>query len=426
VDKHDMRPINVVLGRLALAALLALAGWFAAQQMRHDAAPPPQGVPAPSAPDKQQQVPREILAFTAIRDGERITLSGSIRTDETRNALLDGLRQAVPNAVLSDGLNTDATIRPDLAEAAAFALRQLTQLPSARVDIRDRAIAIAGQAPDAEAYRALVAVTPPDGYRLDLAGLLPPVARPYTWSAALGERDIALRGHVPSEAARQDVLAAAGQALPDKRLIDQLQPASGLPDGIDFGEAARFALAHLSQLRVGTADLVDGTLSLRGDVTDKDTLAAVRAAVRSGLPAGLVAGTVAVTVRPPSPYAFSARREAGTLTLTGYYPDPAARAAIDSLTHNRFFSEQVVDRLRRADGAPKGYVAGVSFGLEHLARLASGEILVRDASVEMKGEALYEQTAEQTARAVRAMSLPGWTGTAEVRLRSSEAVSAEQ
>ena len=423
-----MRPMKVVLGRLALAALLALAGWFAAQQMRDDAAPPPQGAPAPGASDKQRQVPREILAFTAIRDGERIALSGSIRTDETRNALLDGLKQAVPNAVLSDGLNTDATIRPDLAEAAAFALRQLAQLPSARVDIRDRTIAIAGQAPDAEAYQAVVgaAATPPDGYRLDLAGLLPPVVRPYTWSAALGERDIVLRGHVPSEAARESVLAAIGPAFPDKRLVEHLQPASGLPDGIDFGEAARFALAHLSQLRVGTADLVDGTLSLRGDATDKDTAAAIRAAVRSGLPSGLAAGTVAVTVRPPSPYAFSARREAGTLTLTGYYPDPAARAAIDSLIRNRFFSEQVVDRLRRADGAPKGYAAGVSFGLEHLARLASGEILVRDASVEVKGEALYEQTAEQTARAVRAVALPGWTGTAEVRLRSSEAVSAEQ
>jgi hypothetical protein len=423
-----MRPIKVVLGRLALAALLALAGWFAAQRMRDDAAPPPQGAPAPGAPDKQQQVPREVLAFTAIRDGERIALGGSIRTDDIRSALLDGLKQAIPNAVLSDGLNTDATIRPDLAEAAAFALRQLARLPSARVDIRDRTIAIAGQAPDAEAYQALVgaAATPPDGYRLDLAGLVPPVVRPYTWSAALSERDIVLRGHVPSEAARHDVLAAAGQALPDKRLIDQLQAASGLPDGIDFGEAVRFALAHLAQLRVGTADLVDRTLSLRGDVTDKDTLTAVRVAVRSGLPPGLGAGTVAVTVRPPSPYAFSARREAGTLTLTGYYPDPAARAAIDSLIRNRFFSEQVVDRLRRAEGAPKGYVAGVSFGLEHLARLASGEMLVRDASVEMKGEALYEQTAEQTVRAVRAVSLPGWTGTAEVRLRSSEAVSAEQ
>ena len=423
-----MRPMKVVLGRLALAALLALAGWFAAQQIRDDAAPPPQGAPTPGAPDKERQVPRDTLAFTAMRDGERIALSGSVRTDETRNALLDSLRQAVPNAVLSDGLKTDAAIRPDLAEAAAFALRQLAQLPSARIDIRDRTIAIAGQAPDAEVYQALVgaAETPPDGYRLDLAGLIPPLVRPYTWSAALGERDIVLRGHVPSEAVRKSLLAAAGPVFPDKQLVDQLQPASGLPDGIDFGEAAQFALAHLSQLRVGTADLVDATLSLRGDVTDKDTLAAVRAAVRSGLPPGLAAGTVAVSVRPPSPYAFRARREAGTLTLTGYYPDPATRAAIDNLVRNRFFSEQVVDRLRRADGAPKGYAAGVSFGLEHLARLASGEMLVRDTSVEMKGEALYEQTAEQTARAVRAVALPGWTGTAEVRLRSSEAVSAEQ
>jgi hypothetical protein len=147
--------------------------------------------------------------------------------------------------------------------------------------------------------------------------------------------------------------------------------------------------------------------------------------VQSGLPPGLRPGSVAIAVRPPSPYAFRARREAGTLTLTGYYPDKAARIAIDSLIRDRFFSEQVVNKLRTADGAPKNYLAGVSFGLDHLSRLASGEVAISGASIEVRGEALYEQTAEQTARAVRAVSLPGWTGKAEVRLRSSAKTSEE-
>ncbi|MDQ4136984.1 MAG: hypothetical protein M3158_12435, partial [Pseudomonadota bacterium] len=248
---------------------------------------------------------------------------------------------------------------------------------------------------------------------------------PYTWSASIDEKDIVLAGHVPSEAAREDVRAAAAQAFPDKRLVESLQPASGLPADVDFLRTARFALNQLAQLRAGRAELADATLSLRGDVTDKSTAAGIRSALGSDLPPGLRAGTVAVAVRPPSPYAFRARRENGALTLTGYYPDQTARAAIDALIRNRFFSEQVVDRLRPAEGAPKGYLAGVSFGLEHLSRLASGEVVVRDTSVEVKGEALYEQTAEQTARAVRAVSLPGWTGKAEVRLRSSEKASVE-
>jgi hypothetical protein len=85
----------------------------------------------------------------------------------------------------------------------------------------------------------------------------------------------------------------------------------------------------------------------------------------------------------------------------------------------------VVDKLRRADGAPRNYLAGVSFGLEHLARLASGEVTVSGTALELNGEALYEQTAEQIARAVPALAVRGWTGKAEVRLRPSGAADAE-
>jgi OmpA-OmpF porin, OOP family len=415
---------------LALVALIALAGWFAVQQTRDGGVPPgtsPQEARAPvapstRAPDETRQPPQNTLIFKAVRDAERIALSGTVPADETRNALLDQAKQAVPNAaVVADDLKVAKSAPPGAAEASAFALGQLGRLPAASIEVRDGAVIVAGLAPDAETYNGIVAVQPPAGYRFDTAGLLPPIVRPYTWSASLEEGSIVLAGHVPSEAAREDVRAAAAQAFPDRRLVETLQPASGLPADVAFTKAARFALAQLAHLRVGSAGLADASLSLRGEVTDKDTLAGIRAALQSDLPPGLRAGAVAVAVRPPSPYAFRARREAGALTLTGYYPDQAARAAIDTLIRNRFFSEHVVDKLRPADGAPKGYLAGVSFGLEHLSRLASGEIVVRDSSVEVKGEALYEQTAEQTARAVRAVSLPGWTGKAEVRLRSEKA-----
>lgn len=420
---------------LPLIALVALAGWFVVRQTRDEGVSPPR-LPSQEArpPDAARQpgtdsgeaghVPQAPVTFKAVRDGERITLSGSVSAGEARDVLLKAAGQAVPNAVVVDDLKATETAAPGSGAAAAFAVRQLARLPAASVEVREGAIVLAGEAPDAEAYNAVASAIekPPESYRLDLAGLVPPIARPYTWSAIKNEKEIVLKGHVPSEAVRQSLRAAAGQAFPEKQLVDSLQPASGLP-AIDFNGATRFALTQLALLQAGTADLADATLSLRGDVTDKDTLARVRAALRDGLPPGLQSGSVMITIRPPSPYAFRAYREPGTLTLTGYYPDEATRAAIHDLIRKRFFGERIVDRLRAADGAPKSYLAGVSFGLEHLARLAAGEVAVSDTSVQVSGEALYEQTAEQTARAVRAVSLPGWTGKADVRLR--EKASAE-
>jgi hypothetical protein len=420
-----MRRLRIIWWGLPLIALVALAGWFVIRHVKDGGVLLPPEARAPArAPGEVARLPHDLPSFRATREGERILLSGLLAPGEVRNAVLDQLKQAVPNAVVAEELKGSAEVPPGLGEAAGFAVRQLARLPVGTVAVGDGAIVIAGQAPDVETYNAIVGAgaKPPANYRVDVSALVPPPVRPYTWSASMNENEITLAGHVPSEAARRDVRTAAARVFPDKRLVERLQPASGLPPGVDFTATVHFALTQLAQLRAGAAELVDMTLSFRGDVTDKSTLTSLRA---TALPTGVQAGAIAIAVRPPSPYAFHAKREAGVLILTGYYPDQASHAAIHELIRNRFFSEQIVDKLRAADGAPKRYLAGVSFGLEHLSRLASGEVIVRDTSVEVRGEALYEETAEQTARAVRAVSLPGWTGKAEVRLRSSEKASVE-
>jgi hypothetical protein len=371
--------------------------------------------------------PEERFTFKTAREGERIVLSGFISGEEVRSALLEAARQIVPNAIVTDELKTSDKVPPGLDEAAAFALRQLLRLPSGTAAVDDGMISLGGQAPDTETYNTLTASPSiPAGFRLDLAGLVPPLVRPYTWTATSSEAAIALAGHVPSEAARRAAVAAARQAFPEKQLVDRLQPASGVPHNLDFDATVRFALTQLAQLRAGAADLVDVRLNFRGDATDRETLAVVRAALQSGPPPGLHAGSVAITLSKPSPYTFRARRDAGVLTLTGYYPNTETRAAIQHLIGERFLTEQVVDRLRPADGAPQNYLAGVSFGLEHLSRLASGEVAVSGTSLRLSGEALYPQTAEQTMRTLAALSLRGWSGKAEVTLRPPEKADAAQ
>ncbi len=425
---------------VALALLAVLAAAATVVHMRTGGRPfgtadrqarapdaPPQTIPG-TAPAEVPRPAQERLTFKAARDGDRLVVSGSAQDEEARRALLDEAKQALPNSVMTDEITTSGNAPPGLEKAAAFALRQLARLPLGSVIVGEGTIAISGQSPDAETYNAIAAAmrTPPEGFRGDIADLLPPIVRPYTWMATSGEGSIALSGHVPSQAAREAVGAAAREAFPDKQLFERLQPAAGLPQNLDFDAAVRFALAQLAQLRTGAVELVDARLNLRGDVTDRETLASVRAALQTGLPPSLQAGLVAITLSKPSPYTFRARRDAGTLTLTGYYPDAGTRAAIQQLVRERFLTEQMVDRLRAADGAPQNYLAGVSFGLEHLSRLASGEVAVSGTSLRLSGEALYPQTAEQTSRNVSTMSVRGWSGKAEVTLRPPEKADAAQ
>jgi OOP family OmpA-OmpF porin len=433
-----MRRRWVGLALIALAALAVLAavmhmrtsGFWPAESGKQAERPADAGQPASGDGGTAKLSPpaQEPPTFRAERNGERIVVSGLVSGEEARSALLEEARQAGPNIIVADELKTSGKASSRLDAAASFALRHLARLPAGAIVIRDGTIVLSGQAPDPETYNGIAAAaqTAPDGFRLDIAGLIPPVVRPYTWAATNTETALTIWGHIPSEAARKALAAATHALLPEKEVVERLQPASGVPSGLDFEAAVRFALTQLAQLRWGTAELADKTLNLSGDVTDRDTLAGVRAALQGSLPAGLQAGSVAITLSRPSPYTFSARREAGTLVLTGYYPDPETRAALHQLIRERFFSEQVIDKLRAAEGAPPNYLSGVSFGLEHLARLASGEVAVSGTSLRLNGEALYEQTAEQTVRTVQAMSVRGWTGKAEVRTRRPEKADAAQ
>jgi OOP family OmpA-OmpF porin len=106
--------------------------------------------------------------------------------------------------------------------------------------------------------------------------------------------------------------------------------------------------------------------------------------------------------------------------LSVYCPDEATRNGIHGQIRRSFLTEQIVDRLRLADGAPRHFAGAVSFGLDHLSRLASGAVTVSDTSVRISGESLYEQAAERMTKAIPAVSLPGWTAQADVRVRPSE------
>jgi hypothetical protein len=252
----------------------------------------------------------------------------------------------------------------------------------------------------------------------------PPRVQPFRWSATSRDGEIVVSGHVPSAGARDEVRRAAGEAFPGKQLVDGLEVANGSPPHLEFGAVTRFALSQLADLRAGSVELLDSTLSLRGEGTDRDAPARAVAALRKSLPGGAEAGVVAVTVTPPSPYVFAARRETGALILTGYVPDEAARDAIRQLVRTRFLTEPLVDKLRYASGAPRGYLAGVSFGLEQLSGLASGELNVNGTTLRVSGESLYAQAAEQAARTISAVSLPGWTGRADIKVVSRERASA--
>ncbi|HZY21958.1 MAG TPA: hypothetical protein VFE80_06100 [Beijerinckiaceae bacterium] len=142
----------------------------------------------------------------------------------------------------------------------------------------------------------------------------------------------------------------------------------------------------------------------------------------------------AVRVAPPAPpapavalgpYRFSARREAGTLVLSGAVPDAAARDEIVRLAREQFFHERIVDETHVAAGAPPRFRDGARLALGQLAQLASGEATLAGTSLRIRGHALYAQAAEDIRHKTGRNAPAGWAASAEIRTRSAEETDAE-
>ena len=103
----------------------------------------------------------------------------------------------------------------------SFALKQLTDIRRGDVRLEDLDLSVTGEAEDVGAYRSIkqaLANSVPKGIKVTADRVTAPVASPYTWAAHVADGRLVLSGHVPNDAVRADLVAAAKAGL---RMISQ-------------------------------------------------------------------------------------------------------------------------------------------------------------------------------------------------------------
>ena len=111
---------------------------------------------------------------------------------------------------------------------------------------------------------------------------VPAVRAPFIWRVSSSGSAAVLAGSVPNEAVRAALLQQARQLF---TVVDDAMTVAADPPAGDWKAAAQLALAQLTRLERGTAELADFRLSIQGDAADAGAVAAVQAAL-SQLPAG--------------------------------------------------------------------------------------------------------------------------------------------
>ena len=241
-------------------------------------------------------------------------------------------------------------------------------------------------------------------------------AKPYRWSLSRDGAQVTLAGNVPSPDLRERLVADAKVAFPGAQVKDAMVYARGASGGVETLTGTAFTI--LKSLVKGSAEIVDGVLSVEGEASSGEAYRGALAAVKA-IPAAALGK---MDLHPPTakPYSFMAEKKPGMLILSGYYPDEKSRKDLLALAKRLFFGVEISDKMQEARGEPTNFSKAAAFALSQLSRLDTGTVSLVDQAYKLTGTALYDKAVEQLTAAVKSALPQGFTGQSEVGVKSVE------
>ncbi len=318
-----------------------------------------------------------------VRDGAQVTTSGSTPDASVKAAIAAAAKSVGANDVV-DRSAYGRGASDELPAAATYAAQVLSHFTRGSAVFTDGSLEVSGTARDGAAYDAALALlkTPPEGLKLSSVEVTPPVASPFVFTATSGSGAVALAGGALSAAEKQALAALAAKLFPGAKVDDKVALQSGAPSGETA--AAQWALAALSHLASGRAELRDTAVTLSGQAKSPGDIEDVNA-LAAKAPAGFKVDAGAIAPPTVATYAFAAMRDKGGLHFTGFTPSAAAHRAL--LDAARGAKLPIEDNTRIAAGLPKGvdFAAVTKLALTELAGLAEGKIMLAGDKLSVQG-----------------------------------------
>jgi len=223
------------------------------------------------------------FSWSARLVGRQLQLSGHIPSARARTEVLAEIQRVLPTVTLNDRSEIAGGAPEGWPAAAIFAVRQLGRLDEGTAELVDNQLAVTGVAAEeatAVAIRDALQRTLPQGFRAREQITFKSTVRritPFTTSLAIENQIVTLRGYVPSDQSRAQVISAAQGRFPGRRILDSMEVAAGSEDG--WPRCVDAGLGALSRLGNGAFEMKGRSAILSGTATDESALARIRAEV---------------------------------------------------------------------------------------------------------------------------------------------------
>jgi len=246
-------------------------------------------------------LPPEIKPYRwdANSDGRSITLTGLAPSEAVRGEIAGTAARLFPDRTIVDRTAiARGAPNGDFAKAAASALTELAKLTDGTTSMTDAQLSIRGHAPAAISNDAVAASARASLQAPFTVGVVE-IISPYIFKIVKDGGRVVLTGFAPSEAARNDLAAAAKAAFFGESIENQLAMRGSAP--ASFAEAVKALFPSLARLASGSLSAEDMVFNVDGLAIYDKAAEQIKLELGSALMRGFKLGSVNIGVRPPPP-----------------------------------------------------------------------------------------------------------------------------
>lgn len=337
------------------------------------------------------------FSIEVLRNLDRISLIGLIPERVSRTIILDRAAKIANGGTVTDMLeSSEHRVPSGWATNLDFGLESLAQLKRSKISITPeevRVTAVTESSEEQSAVQQALLKAKPDGVVLIMDISAPrPVIAPFRFRVRVDADIVELQScSADTRASRDRILRAVRNAGGEQKLICDI--GLGVPT-TEWDQAIIQSIQTLSALGGGTLDVSDSDISLVAtDEVSQSRFDTVVGALESSLPElfslqAVLPPKIAVDgtqSTSEAPEFVATRSPEGLVQLRGRIQNQQAKESVGAFASALFGADAVDNKTLIDPNLPDGWPSRVLAGLEGLAELRHGSVIVQPEEVAIRG-----------------------------------------
>lgn len=365
--------------------------------------------------------------WNATQSAGNVVLSGFAPSTGVRDRIEANAKTNFPSATIDNQLQIAGGETAEYDPSTGYSLDMLTRFSSGEASLVDNNLNIKGRAKSFDDFDAAMAAVgnAPEGVSLN-ANVLPPIVKPYRFSAVKADNKVTLSGYVPNENARATVIQTAKKSNPGFEVVDELKLADGVPQGITWASATGYGIRQLATLQDGAASIIDGNYAISGNAASIEVRDSAVSDIQSGLAGGMKLASEAIVApepepepEPPAPpvadpYRWTVSKTKSGVSVAGNVADKADGDGIVSIVKSSLGVSDVTDKQVIASGKPESFDVVRRIVTNQVKRLEAGQGNIIGQTVSVNGRASSEAIANEINSTISNALPVGYSGSTNI------------